>query len=135
MKNLTQNGQNTPVSNKSRKVQRSETEPDWRALLPTLYAEATVPPLYFKQYREYEISAARCVGYDVDNQPCHIAHQVELTRLVSDDDEEFYEVISYQEEMAAWRLRDDRWLIFRITSADQCSSPRGFYTLSPDMPR
>lgn len=120
---------------RSRKGRSTVAEPDWRQRLPERYANAIVPPLYFKQYSEYEISAVRSVGYDADDQPCHVAHRVELTRIVSDDDEEFYEIVSYQEEMAAWRLRDDRWLVFRLSSADQCTSPRGFYALSPDMPR
>lgn len=127
-----QAGQHASCSTRKGKVPQSE--PDWRRHLPALYAEAIVAPLYFKQYSEYEISAQRCVGYDGEDQPCHIAHRVELTRIVSDDDEEFYEIVSYQEEMAAWRLRDDRWLVFRSSATDQCTA-RSFYALSPDMPR
>ncbi|MBS1145651.1 MAG: hypothetical protein H6R14_3057 [Proteobacteria bacterium] len=127
--------QNIHDISQSRQSQRNDTDPDWRARLPAQYVDAVVPPQHFKRFREYEINAVRCVGYDADDQPCHIAHQVELTRPVSDDDEEFYEIVSYQEEMAAWRLRDDRWLVYRSTATDQCASPRSFYTLSPDMPR
>lgn len=132
MKNLNQN----PADRQQKKsARRDKTESDWRSHLPADYADAIIYPLYIRCHSEYEINAIRCIGYDGDDQPCHVAHRVELTRVASDDDEEFYEVVSYQEELAAWRLRDDRWLIFRITATEQCAPPRGFYTLSPDMPR
>lgn len=119
----------------ARKGKATHVEPNWRHHLPALYSEAIIVPLYFKKYREYEISADRCVGYDADDQPCHIAYRVELTRIASDDDEEFYEVVSYREELSAWLLRDDRWLVFRATLTDPCTPTRDFYAISPDMPR
>ena len=81
------------------------------------------------------MSADRSFGYDADDCPCFIAHRFELTRTVSDDDEEFYQVVTYSEEMAAWRLRDERWLVFRRNSNQDCTSPRGFYAFSADIPR
>jgi len=109
--------------------------PPWIKHLPVGWHDAIEAPLYFKQYSEYEIDAQRTLGYDADDQPCFTAHRFQLTNLASDDDEEFYEVVSYSEEMAAWRLRDDRWLIFRAISTNTCNPPRGFYAISPDMPR
>jgi hypothetical protein len=109
--------------------------PDWDKHLPNEWRHAVEAPLHIEQYSEYEMSAERVVGYDADEQPCYTAHQFLLTRLASDDDEEFYEVVSYCEEMAAWRLRDERWLIFRITSSSNCTQAPGFYALSQDMPR
>jgi hypothetical protein len=108
---------------------------NWLKHLPEEWLDAVDAPLHFEHYSEYEIAAERSVGYDADHRPCFTGHRFELTRLVSDDDEEFYEVVTYAEEMAAWRLRDERWLVFRRTTASDCTSPRGFYAFSPDMPR
>lgn len=108
---------------------------DWLKHLPEAWLGAVEAPLYFKRYREYEISAERTLGYDADDHPCFTAHRYVLTRTASDDDEEFYEVVAYAEEMAAWRLRDERWLIFRSITTSPCNAPRVFYAVSPDMPR
>ena len=101
--------------------------------MPSGWQDATEAPLYFKQYSEYEMPAERALGYDADDRPCFTSHRFLLTSLASDDGEEFYEVVTYSEEMAAWRLRDERWLVFRLISTN--NSPRGFYALSPEMPR
>ncbi len=120
---------------KRRQESATDKAPAWAKHLPEGWQRAVDAPLYFKQYSEYEIDAERTVGYDVDDQPCFVAHRVQLTSLASDDDEEFYEVVSYSEEMAAWRLRDERWLVFRAISTSTCHAPRGFYAINPEMPR
>jgi hypothetical protein len=113
----------------------TQQEAQWQQYLPAEWRDAIDAPLYFAHYSEYEIAASRTVGYDADDQPCFTAHQVTLTRLTSDDDEEYYETVSYCEEMAAWRLRDERWLVFRMTGSGQCGSSKGFYAIHPKMPR
>ena len=113
----------------------AEERPGWAPALPREWLDAVESPLYFTAYREYEMAAERCLGYDADDHPCYRAHRVLLTRLQSDDDEEFYEAPAYYEEMAAWRLRDERWLVFRRQLADDGQPGRGFYTLHPAMPR
>jgi hypothetical protein len=110
-------------------------EPSWNAHLPAEWHDAVDAPLYFHCYREYEMHARRAVGYDTDDQPCFTTYSFALTRLVSNDDEEFYEEISCSELLAAWRLRDERWLIFRQVRSDQCEPTRGFYSIAPSMPR
>lgn len=112
-----------------------QAEPAWDALLPTEWRDAVEIPFYFRSYSEYEIYAHRSVGYDADDQPCFTTYSFALTRLVTDDDEEFYEEISRSEQLAAWRMRDERWLVFRIASSNQHKQPRGFYAISPEMPR
>lgn len=114
---------------------RYPSEPNWLEHLPAEWRETVEPPLYFERYSEYEIRAERTVGYDADDQRCFTAHRYVLTSLASDDDEEFYELVTYSEEMAAWRLRDERWLVYRRISTNNCNQSRSFYTLSPDMPR
>ena len=120
---------------KSQKKGRQPSDPDWLAYLPTEWRETVEPPLYFEQYSEYEIRAERTLGYDANDQHCFTAHRYVLTSLASDDDEEFYELVTYSEEMAAWRLRDERWLVYRRISTNNCNQSRSFYALSPDMPR
>ena len=114
---------------------RFENEPAWREHLPDEWRETVEAPLYFEQYSEYEINAERAVGYDADDRPCFATHRFLLTSLVSDDDEEFYEVVAYAEEMVAWRMRDERWLVYRRNSAHQGGLPRSFYAFSNAMPR
>lgn len=96
------------------------------------------PPWSFSEYREYEMPAQRTVGCDIDGRPCFVIHQFHLTQWVSDDDEEYYEAVVYSEQMLAWRLRDERWLIYRSVANGRCDAgrpPRGFYSFSETMPR
>src|SRR6185369_16291931 len=119
---------------------RSNPRPDGRPLewtrhLPEGWRETVDAPLHFKRYREYEMRAERTVGYDGDDEACFTAHRFQLTSLASDDDEEFFEIVTYAEEMAAWRLRDERWLIYRAISTNGGNAARSFYAFSSDMPR
>lgn len=91
-----------------RQASDQEERTDWLRLLPSEWRDAVDAPLYFRRYREYEILAERTIGYDEDARPCFITHQFALTRLLSDDDEEFYESVTLAEEMTAWRLHDGR---------------------------
>lgn len=107
----------------------------WDRFLPAGWSSAVDPPLYVEHYREYEIAAQRSVGYDADDRPCFTAHEFTLTRSQAAGDAPPREVIAYAEEMAAWRLHDQRWLVFRLTRNDPGGLPRSFYALSPEMPR
>jgi len=115
--------------------QCDEIERTWNRHLPADWSDAIDAPLYFRHHHEYEIAARRSLGYDADDQPCFITHRYVLTRLATDDDEEFYEETLFSEELHAWRLRDERWLVYRIHQVGHCNSPRGFYAIHPDMPR
>jgi len=110
-------------------------ENDWRKYLPAEWSDAVDIPLYFERHVEYEIRAGRLLGYDAEHRTCFTSHHFQLTYPASDDDEEFYEIVTYTEEMSAWRLRDERWLVFRLIGTGDCQTPRGFYVLSPEMPR
>ena len=115
---------------------KHDREPDWQKGLPVEWRVAAVAPLNFSIFREYEIPASRTLGYDEEGQPCYYRHSYVLGELCSDDDEEFYEHIAYGEEVEAWRLRDERWLIWRIQHEDGgCRGNRGFYSFSENMPR
>lgn len=124
-----------PIGKQTDKPRKDQSSIDWKTNLPAEWQGTVEVPLYFRHFSEYEINAQRCLGYDADDRPCFIAHSYELTRLTTDDDEEFYESVTYSENMAAWRLRDERWLVFRKIGTGSGIQQRGFYALSPDMPR
>jgi hypothetical protein len=110
--------------------------PDWQAFLPAEWRDMVIAPLDFKQHLEYEMAATRSFGYDVDGAACYYAHSYLLNESRSDDDEDFYEVVAYGESVHAWRLRDERWLTYRVVYAGGEGSPgRGFYSLSEQAPR
>jgi hypothetical protein len=95
-----------------------------------------IAPLEFEVFREYEIAAARVRGLDEDGAPCYCAHSVFIPEVRSDDDDEFYQIVTYAERLAAWRLRDGRWLIYRRTGGADCAAPlHSFYSFSDAMPR
>ena len=110
--------------------------PDWQIFLPDEWRAMVIEPFDFKQHREYEMAAARCFGYDIDGATCYYAHSYALNQSRSDDDEEFYEVVAYGETVHAWRLRDERWLTWRVVHTGEDSDPRrGFYSFSDRPPR
>ncbi|MGV8891548.1 MAG: hypothetical protein ACOH2K_01070 [Burkholderiaceae bacterium] len=107
---------------------------DWQQALPSEWQAAAVVPIRFATYREYEMLAARSLGYDAQGNPCYCRQAFVLDTLRSDDDEEFYEVIAYGEEIQAWRLHDTRWLIWRIEYREDGRSKRDCYRFSDCMP-
>ena len=108
----------------------------WLEHLPPEYRELVIAPLDIRHYRDDELAAERFVGEDEDNAPCFTAHRFNLFEPRSDDGEEFYSVLAYGESLAAWRLRDERWLIWReIMSEENCGEARSFYCLAQTMPR
>ena len=101
---------------------------DWR--------EQVVAPFDFTEHREYEMPASRRFGYDVDGALCYYAHSYALTESRSDNDEDFYQVVAYGETVHAWRLRDERWLTWRVVhTGDDGDTQRGFYSFSDQAPR
>jgi hypothetical protein len=119
-----------------RRVHADKLEHLWQKHLPPEYRALVIAPLDIRCYRDYEMTAERDVGHDEDDKPCFTAHRFGLFEPRSDDDEEFYSVLAYGESLAAWRLRDDRWLIWReIISEENCGEARSFYCLAQEMPR
>lgn len=122
--------------------QRSPANPsaakaiDWRDHLPVDWREQVIEALDFTEHHEYEMPASRCFGHDIDGRLCFYAHQFVVTENRSDNDEDFYTVIARSEIVRAWRLRDERWLIYRIgQNGDDATPGRGFYTFSDQAPR
>lgn len=114
---------------------KKSCDPEWQKGLPVEWQAAAIAPLCFSSHREYELPASRTLGHGEEGDVCYYRHTYILSALCSDDDEEFYEAIAYGEEVEAWRLRDGRWLTWRIVHEDNvCRGNRGFYRFSESMP-
>jgi len=104
---------------------------NWCGYLPDAWADRVEAPLWVEEFQEYQLDAQRWVGYDADEQPCYTAHHYALPA----QDASAGAAVAYSEVLAAWRLRDERWLVFRLIGAGGAALPRGFYVFSPEMPR
>jgi hypothetical protein len=130
--NLHPFSRSAPLGNSSRTCE----EHDWRKGLPLAWLAQVVRPVFFTLHREYEIRAERVIGYETEDQPCYCRHEVVISELRTDDDEHWFMMPVYAEHLAGWRLVDDRWLIRRqVSSGEDCSSSRAFFTLATEMPR
>lgn len=110
------------------------SDPDWRRDLPADWQAAVQTPLHFRRWQEYEMPARREIGYDEDDAPCYYRHRFLLESLYEEDDD-LHVAIVYGEEVAAWRLRDGRWLVWRLErQPSQCAAGRGFYSFSERRP-
>ena len=127
---------NSHRKSSSASPRQERDDQSWLEHLPAEWRALVVAPLELRRYQDYEMAAARVVGYDADDKPCYTAHRFSLTEPRSDDGEEFYTVLAYGEELAAWRLRDERWLVWReIRAEEECAQARSFYSLAQAMPR
>ncbi len=118
-------------------LRRSAANPvDWRRHLPARWADRVVEALDFTRHVEYEMPAWRVKGHDADGALCFYAHDYLLTEGRSDNDEDFYTVVTAGEAVRAWRLCDDRWLIYRqMRGDDENNACRPFYSFSDHPPR
>ncbi len=131
---------NTPLPYPSQSdpaTRRAAANPvDWRRHLPARWADRVVEALDFTRHVEYEMPAWRVKGHDADGALCFYAHDYLLTEGRSDNDEDFYTVVTAGEAVRAWRLCDDRWLIYRQLRGDDERTPgRPFYSFSDCPPR
>lgn len=109
---------------------------NWQQDLPEDWRPSVAEALDFTEFREYEMPACRTLGHDEEGKLCFYAHRFTLTESRSDDDEDFYEIVAYSETVRGWRLRDGRWLIYRIVqNGDDGASGHGFYSFSEQAPR
>ena len=115
--------------------QRARQAPDWRERLPADWREMVLEPLSFEVFRDEEVDAERCFGYDAKRIACYYAHSYRIEELRTDDDEEFYVCTLYGETLTAWLLSDGRWLIHRVVRTDEHCPGQAFYSFSQSMPR
>lgn len=121
--------------NTAPRKRRTDNPPDWRHGLPADWHEQVIAPLDIVCHTEYEMPASRSLGRDEDGRLCFYEHHFRLEETRSDDDEDYYRALAYAETVRAWRLRDDRWLIYRQQHHGDDRSPRrGFFALSESPP-
>lgn len=95
-----------------------------------------VSPLRFEVCSEYEIDADRTTGFDESDLPCYCAYRYVLTETRLDEDDMFFEEPVYMEHCVAWRLRDERWLVYRsVFGSGDGDCPHAFFSFSDSMPR
>jgi hypothetical protein len=82
--------------------------------------------------RDLDAGAERWLGYDEEEEPCYCRYrfQVPIGSLNGDNQD------VYSEDLAAWRMRDGRWLIHRIiTCQADGRTDYAFYAFSENMPK
>jgi len=93
-----------------------------------LWRSLTIGPLWVNVNRDEDAAAERWMGYDEEDQPCYCRY---LFRVPIDS---LAEGGLYKEDLAAWRMRDGRWLIHRvITCHSDGRAAYAFYTFSESL--
>jgi hypothetical protein len=113
-------------------------EVNWAERVPTLWRSLTIGPLWVDVNRDQEAGAERWIGYDEEEQPCYCRYQFQVPIGAMgggmSGTPEAEQV--YKEDLAGWRMRDDRWLIHRIiTCQTDGVTSYSFYAFSESMPR
>lgn len=122
-------------STSRQRLHAATPQPPWREHLPLEWQGQVRLPLSFEVHRDGEVAAERRFGYDAQRIACYYAHDYAVTEWRSDDDEDFYLCTLYGETLAAWLLRDGRWLVHRRVCNDEQGEGHAFYSFSPAMPR
>lgn len=126
----------TPAAGRRRRTFSHVPDVRWWQDLPAAWRDLVVVPVSYEVSREYEIAADRTQGHDEDSEPCYCTFRYALTELRSDEDDVFYEETVYAETLTAWRLRDERWLIYRkVVGNYPLGAAHSFFSLSESMPR
>jgi hypothetical protein len=110
--------------------------PDWQRTLPAQWLTEAITPVRFTVHSDYEMPASRTLGYDIKGLACYYRHAFVLGETRLDDDEDFYTAIVHGEEVQAWRLRSEQWLVWSVIRKEgDCLGHGGHYRLSQRMPR
>ncbi len=107
----------------------------WKRDLPTNIN--AIAPYRFEYFEEPSANAEKLLGYDGSGRCCYYQHAYTMTRDVLDDEDIFYEEVSYHESMTAWLLDSGQWLCCKNSKAGMgCSlSTIPHYELAWDRPR
>lgn len=119
-------------SKPSKRASHLGQEVDWAKRLPLLWRSLTVGPLWVDVNRDADAGAERWMGYDEEEQPCYCRYRFHMPigQIGGDNDG------LYSEDLAAWRMRDGRWLIHRVINCDaEGKTAYAFYAFSESMPR
>lgn len=119
-------------SRRSKRASHLGLKVDWAARLPAFWRGLTIGPLWVDVNRDEGTGAERWMGYDEEEQPCFCRYRFQVPIGFIDSGVESH----YSEDLAAWRLRDGRWLIHRvINSLGEGKAAYAFYAFSERMPR
>ncbi len=117
---------------RSKRASHLGQEVDWAARLPMLWRSLTVGPLWVDVNRDADAGAERWVGYDEEEQPCYCRYRFQVPIGSINHSSEGL----YSEDLAAWRMRDGRWLIHRVINCHaESKTAYAFYAFSESMPR
>jgi hypothetical protein len=123
-------GYDDEASRHAKRASHLGHEVAWAERLPALWRDLAIGPLWVDVHRDHDSLAERWVGYDEDERPCYCRHRFHL------DIGALGGPAGYAEDLVAWRMRDERWLIHRII---HCRADGGaayaFYAFGEQMPR
>ncbi|MDA8384562.1 MAG: nitrogen fixation protein NifQ [Betaproteobacteria bacterium] len=119
---------------------RSEPVPGWLIDLPEEYLRETQAPQRYESFEQPDMPRTyKILGYDANGECCYYLHRYALSRVLLDDDDNFYEEESYFEEVKAWRLASGVWLSRNIRAGGvgdcRARSMEPDYSLLPSRPR
>lgn len=83
---------------------------DWREDLPADIALHAIMPHRFEYFEEPSAYAEKLLGYDQSGGCCYYQHVFTINRDVLDDEDNFFEEVSYHEILTAWLLDSGLWL-------------------------
>jgi hypothetical protein len=129
-------GYDEKSSTRTKRASHLSAEVRWADRVPQLWRSLTIGPLWVDVNRDLDAGAERWVGYDEEEQPCYCRYrfQVDIGSVAGDQTEPGRP--GYTEDLAAWRMRDGRWLTHRIIMCHaDGKTAYAFYSFSEDMPR
>jgi hypothetical protein len=95
-----------------------------------------VVPCRFEYFEEPSAYAEKRLGYDQGGRCCYYQHAYTMTRDVLDDEDNFYEEVSYREIMTAWLLDSGQWLCCKNSKSGMgCNPATPRYELAQNRPR
>ena len=112
-------------------------ETGWKENLPEDMAFQAIEPHRFEYFEEPQASAEKMLGYDQGGHCCYYRHVFTIYRDVLDDEDNFYEEVSYHEILTAWLLNSGLWLCCKNSKTGMgCNSvAQPCYELAHDRPR
>lgn len=112
-------------------------ETGWKTDLPADMGINAIVPHRFEHFEEPSAYAEKMLGYDKSGRCCYYQHMYTMTRDVLDDEDNFYEEVSYHETVTAWLLDSGQWLCCKNNKAGMgcnlSATPR--YELVQSRPR
>lgn len=107
-------------------------EVQWSDRLPPTWKPLANQPMWVEIQRDSDSQAERWLGFDEDESPCFCRYIFQIPLGQSHEPG----VSMYGEDLAAWRLRDGRWLIHRTIQCQADSQAYyAFYAFSETMPK